>query len=207
MNLREFKNLPIIGILRGVEEPLIEPLIDTAFTAGLRTLEITMNTKDAPTLIKKMVKASKGRIFVGAGTVLSMRGLKDALASGASFIVMPTCEPEIVNYCVKNKVPVFPGALTPQEILNAWKLGPTMIKVFPAKFFGASYVKEVKGPLNEIELLACGGITPENSKDFFKAGASAIAFGGSVFKKEWLLNKDFKKIGASIKTLVDSYKR
>ena len=84
-----------------------------------------------------------------------MKDLKIALKSGATFIVMPVLIKDVLKYCVKNKIPVFPGALTPGEIYQAWDAGSTMVKVFPAKFFGPEYFREIKGPFNNIQLLAC----------------------------------------------------
>lgn len=202
MDIALFKKLPIMGILRGVKESSIEPLTETAFTAGLRTIEIAMNTEDAHLLIKHMVRASKKRLTIGAGTVLSKDDLKKALDAGATFIVLPTLVREIVEECVKSKIPVFPGALTPQEIYNAQASGATMVKVFPAKFFGPAYFKEIKGPFQDIELLACGGVTPENIRLFISSGASAVAFGGSIFKKEWIETGKFQQIGERIKALI-----
>lgn len=199
MDVARFKKKPLMGILRGVELASLEPLIETIFSSGLETIEITMNTENAPQLIRKAVKLSKSKLMLGAGTVLNMESLKTALESGATFIVIPVFIKDVVGYCVKNKIPVFPGALTPQEIYRAWCEGATMVKVFPAKFFGPEYFKEIKGPFYDIELLACGGVTPENLKDYFANGATAAAFGGSVFKKEWLKAKNFADVGKSIK--------
>ncbi len=203
MDIANFKKNPILGILRGVEKSQIEPLIETVIEAGLKTLEITMNTFGAPELIKKAKQVASGRLTLGAGTVLSMQDLKLALKSGATFIVMPVLVKGPVAYCVKNKIPVFPGALTPQEIYQAHEAGATMVKVFPAKFFGPEYFREIKGPFNNIELLACGGVTPENMKDYLSSGASAVTFGASVFRKEWLANRDFKSIGHSVRKFVE----
>lgn len=199
MDLKKFKQQPVLGILRGIQPEILEPLIETIISSGLKTIEITMNTKDAPVLIRKTVKLSQKRLTVGAGTVLDMKSLKAALSAGARFIVMPTLVNDVVKYCLKHKIPVFPGALSPQEIHNAWRSGATMVKVFPAKFFGPEYFKEVRGPFNQIELLACGGVTPGNMQDYFNNGASAISFGASVFRQDWLVRKDFKSIAISIK--------
>lgn len=199
MNIAEFKKFPIMGILRGVKLVEIEPLVETVISAGLKTIEITMNTDNAAGLIKKSAEISGGRLTIGAGTVLNLESLKSALDSGATFVVMPTLVEDVLAYCLKNKIPAFPGAFTPQEIHNAWKNGATMVKVFPAKFFGPEYFKEIKGPFNDIELLACSGVTPQNIKDYFSNGASAVSFGASVFRHDWLLKKDFNNIGESIK--------
>ena len=205
MNIANFNKKPILGILRGVEADIIEPLIEAVVSAGLETLEITMNTVDAPELIRKAKKACAGRLALGAGTVLTMQDLKSALQSGASFIVMPVLLKDIVEYCVNNKIPVFPGALTPQEIYQAHEAGATMVKVFPAKLFGPEYFRELKGPFNNIKLLACSGVNPDNLKDYFASGASAVSFGASVFKKDWLAKKDFKAIAGSVKNFIDAW--
>ena len=205
MDVASFKQRPILGILRGVEIDLIEPLVETVIGAGLQTIEITMNTKHAPELIKKARRASGKRLTLGAGTVLTLESLKLALDSGASFIVMPVLVKEIIEYCVKNKIPVFPGALTPQEIYQAWESGATMVKVFPAKLCGPEYFREIKGPFEKIELLACSGVTADNLKDYFACGASAISFGASVFRQDWLTLKDFQKISQAIKKYLDAW--
>jgi len=205
MNLKEFTNLPLMGILRDVDPDIIEPLSETVISSGLNTIEITMNTSSAPRLINKMRKSAGKRLMVGAGTVLTMDDMRSALDSGATFIVMPTLVREIVEYCAKNSIPVFPGAMTPQEIYDAWTAGATMVKVFPVKFLGPGYIKEIKGPFKDIKLLACGGVTNDNIGLFFSSGASAVAFGGSVFKKEWLRRGEFHRIGEAIKELVEGY--
>ena len=200
------KTKPILGILRGAPTNIIEPLVETVIEAGLETLEITMNTPGAAEQIKKAKVVAKGRLTIGAGTVLNMEDLKTALDAGATFIVSPVIIKDVIEYCVKHKIPVFPGALTPNEIYTAWNLGATMVKVFPAKLFGPQYLKEVKAPLGKIKLMAVGGIKPENIKEYFASGADAVAFGASVFKKEWLQNKNFDKISKSIRKLLENLK-
>lgn len=166
-----------------------------------------MNTEDAPLLIRRAVKIANKRLMIGAGTVLGMKSLKSALEAGATFIVMPVLIKDVIRYCVKNKIPAFPGALTPQEIYNAWDAGASMVKVFPSGFFGPKYFNEIKAPFDNIELLACGGVTVQNIKDYFSNGASAAAFGASIFKKEWLAQKNFAGIGESIKQLIEAFLR
>ena len=202
MDLANFKKKPILGILRGVESGILEPLIEAATSAGLETLEITMNTADAQELIRKAKSICKNRLALGAGTVLTMQDLKLALQSGANFIVMPVLVNEIVEYCVSRKIPVFPGAFTPQEVFEAHNAGASMVKVFPAKFFGPEYLRELKGSFNNIELLACSGITPDNLKDYFANGASAVSFGASVFRKDLLAKRDFQTIAQEVRRFI-----
>ncbi|MCQ9204857.1 MAG: bifunctional 4-hydroxy-2-oxoglutarate aldolase/2-dehydro-3-deoxy-phosphogluconate aldolase [Omnitrophica bacterium] len=206
MDIGKFRQLPLIGILRGIEKDVVKPLIGAVISAGLQTIEITMNTPAAPKLIQDAIKSAQGKLTIGAGTVLTRDDLGKALDSGATFIVLPTLVTEVVEYCVKKSIPVFAGALTPQEIYKAWSMGATMVKVFPAKFFGPEYFKEIKGPFGQIELLACGGITADNIQDFFSCGASAVAFGGSIFRKEWLALREFSRIEEDIKALIAGFR-
>ncbi|MDD4909634.1 MAG: bifunctional 4-hydroxy-2-oxoglutarate aldolase/2-dehydro-3-deoxy-phosphogluconate aldolase [Candidatus Omnitrophica bacterium] len=202
MDVEQFKRQPVLGILRGIEADVVEPLVEALASSGLKAVEVTMNTSGAPDLIRQMVKSANGRLTIGAGTVLDMDELRLALDSGATFIVSPILVPAVVKYCAKKKIPVFPGALTPREIYNAWMAGATMVKVFPVSFFGPEYIKEIKGPFKDIPLLACGGVTPENIRLFFSRGASAVAFGGSIFKKEWFEQKKFSLITERVKALL-----
>ena len=202
MDIAKFRKKPLLGIMRGIKPDVIEPLAEAVISGGLETVEITMNTDNAPALIRSMVKAGRGRLTIGAGTVLTMNELESALDAGATFIVMPALIRDVIDTCVKQKIPVFPGALTPHEVFEAAQAGAAMVKIFPAKFFGPEYFRELKGPFNKIELLACAGVTPENMKDYFASGASAVSFGASVFRKEWLDSKDFKSITSRVSDYV-----
>ena len=206
MKIEEFKNLPLMGIVRGIDLRDIEPLLESVIKAGLKTIEITMNTSGAEEIIKKAKSVSNGRITVGAGTVITTDDLDKALAAGAEFIVSPVLNKDIMDVCIDNNVPVFPGAFSPQEVCNAWELGATMVKVFPSSVFGPSYIKELKGPFDDVKIIAVGGVRLENINDFFASGADAIAFGGSVLKKEWIDKKDFKSIENLISKYVNAVK-
>ncbi len=191
--------------MRGIRSGELAPLFDTILESGLESVEITMNTDGAAGLIKEAAWRYGRELMIGAGTVLTLKELHEALRTGATFIVSPVIVPPVIEYCVRHKIPVFPGALTPQDIYEAFQAGATMVKVFPAGCFGPDYFKEIKGPFPKIELMACGGVTPENAKDYFTSGASAIAVGGSVFRRDWLDAKKFdlirKKIQAFLKAL------
>jgi len=200
VDLGKFRQRPLLGILRGIRPAELEPLFETVIASGLQAIEITMNTEGADGLIRNAVKRYGKQLMIGAGTVLTLKDLQSALRSGATFIVSPVVVPPVIKYCARHKIPVFPGALVPQDIYEAWQAGATMVKVFPAGCFGPDYFREIKGPFPRIELLACGGVTPENIKDYFKNGASAIAVGSSVFRKEWLAAKKFHLIRNRIQT-------
>jgi len=205
MDVEQFRKLPLLGIIRGIPEDSVEPLFEAITESGLRTVEITMNTENAAALIRKAARLFSKRLTIGAGTVLTVPSLQAALEAGASFMVMPVVVQEVIAYCVQHKIPVFPGAFGPQEIYNAWCFGATMVKVFPAKMLGPGYFREVKGPFPEIELLACSGVTPDNLKDYFENGASAVAMGASVFNLEWIGARAYDKIKTRIREYITAY--
>lgn len=205
MDIQAFKRLPIMGILRGIDEEMVEPIVATALSSGLETIEVTMNTPEAARLVRRMADAGRGRLAIGAGTVLTLDDLHRARDAGASFIVLPTLVEDVVQECVRYKIPVFPGALTPGEISRAWSAGAAMVKVFPARVFGPEYMKDLKGPFQDVQLLACGGVTSENIRSYFSCGAAGVAFGGGIFRKEWLRAKEYGRIGEALKTFIGRY--
>ncbi len=207
MNLERFKKLPLLGIVRGIEASQMEPLLDVASSCGLESLEITMNTKGAPELIARAVKHVGDAMMVGAGTVLSRADLDAALEAGASYIVMPTLVEEVAQACRAREIPFFPGALTPQEIYDAWRAGASMVKVFPAKVFGPEYFREIKGPFDGVQLLACGGISPASIAAYSDCGADAFAFGASIFNREWIAAGRYDAVAEALAELIAAYRQ
>ena len=206
-DLSLFESKPVLGIIRGINEDSVKGVVESSIAGGLQFLEITLNTPNSFQLIKK-IKSKYSQIQIGAGTVLTEDDAKKAADSGAQFIVAPNFENEIGQFCLKNKIAYFPGALTPTEIQKAWSLGATMVKVFPASQMGPDYFKIIKGPLDNIKLMAVGGINPENIKDYLGAGADAVALGGSIFSVERMKNQSLKEIQKDIEEFmfaVDSF--
>jgi len=202
MDLERFRRLPVMGILRGGDLDVVEGLVGALVDAGLETLEITLNTPDALAMITRAREAAADRLSIGAGTVLDRDGVNAALAAGATFIVSPVLVPEVVSECTRRGVPAFPGALTPREIHDAARAGAAMVKVFPASAFGPEYFREVHGPFQAVELLACGGVRASNCAAYFAAGAAAVAFGGSVFSADRLRSRDYDAIRRDVAELV-----
>ncbi len=173
-----YRKIPIIGIIRGANLDNIEKIVEAGFAGGISKIEITLNSEKALEQIKLVSK----KYEVGAGTVLTLDECKAAIGAGAKFIVSPITNPEMIKYCKEKKVPIYPCGVTPNEVYQASKLGATMVKIFPVKSFGGpNYIKELKDPFDKIKLLACGGVRPDNIKEYFAAGASAVAIGGSIF--------------------------
>lgn len=176
-----FKKLPVVGILRFLKRTEVEKLVPASIDGGLCNIEVTMNTAGAEDLIRLTSDLVGGKGNVGAGTVTTVETLEKALKAGATFIVTPAVVPDVIRACVERKVPVMPGAMTPTEILTAWRLGATMVKVFPADQLGPGHIKAVKAPFPEIPLMPTGGVTVETLPAFKKAGADAFGVGGPLF--------------------------
>ena len=124
-----------------------------------------------------------------------------------SFIVTPVINEEVIQSCVSQGIPIFPGAFTPTEIYKAWSLGASAVKVFPATQLGVTYIKDVSAPLNDIKLLPTGGVSKTNIKSFFEAGAYGVGMGSSLFDKQLISDQNYtalKEHFKSILTIVNS---
>jgi|BioPla2DNA2_1021312.scaffolds.fasta_scaffold00291_14 2-dehydro-3-deoxyphosphogluconate aldolase/(4S)-4-hydroxy-2-oxoglutarate aldolase len=197
---------PVIGILRGIFLGQESECIEACDRAGLKVIEVTMNTENAPKIIKNLKKqASSKGIYVGAGTVRNLKDLETAINAGADFIVTPTTSVEVIKSCVEKRIPIIPGALTPTEIELAYTLGATYVKVFPVSSMGgASYIRDLRGPLKDIPLMACGGVSASNALDYKKAGANLFAFGASIFNVEWMQTGQWQLIEVKIKEFLQA---
>lgn len=195
--------MPIVGILRGISPEALEAIIPAYQEAGLTTLEITMNTEGFTGMMTAAVAEYGSRLNIGAGTVCSEEDLDRALAAGAQFIVTPILNETVVKKCVDQGIPVFPGALTPSEIYQAWTWGATMVKVFPASAFGPSYIREVLAPLNELRLLPTGGVSLENMADYYRAGAGGFGLGSLLFDKKLIEAKQWPALQHKMQAVAD----
>ena len=207
MELLEFlKDMPVIGILRDIPKGSEEICAKTASECGLKAIEVTMNTEGAAEIITALKAACKPYgILVGAGTIRHDSDLEKALLAGAGFIVTPNTRSNIIRTAAGSKTPIIPGALTPTEVQKAYDLGATAVKIFPVDCVGGpQYIKALRGPFRDIPLLACSGVSAENAADYIKAGATLLAFGGSIFSAKLMREGDWTEIGKLLKTLLDA---
>lgn len=198
----QFQKEPVLGIIRGVAEENLSEVFSTVISAGLRFVEVTLNTPNAPRLIEEASKSFSNSICIGAGTVTSLADAQTAVSAGAQFIVSPTLNEEVAGFCKQEGLAYFPGALTPTEIEKAWNAGATMVKVFPAGQMGAEYFRVIKGPFEKVRLMAVGGIGPKNIADYLSAGADAVALGGSILSPSRMRNKEFSVIKKEIEVFL-----
>ena len=185
-----FDKMPVVGIIRNLTVADINFVLPIYKQAGFTTIEITLNTPEALSVISSLALEYKGELNVGAGTVCTLDDLTDAVNAGANFIVTPIFKAEVVKKCVSMEVPIFPGAFSPTEIYEAWELGASMVKLYPASVVGSEYISAVLAPLNKIKLMPTGGIHLSNMLAFMKAGATSLGIGSELFDKKIIQKRD-----------------
>jgi len=189
-----FSSIPIVGILRNISIEDVAHILPRYLKAGLTTVEITMDSPNAETIIRYALDQYSEDLNIGAGTVCNLSDLNRAFDAGAQFIVTPIIDEQVINACVRGQLPIFPGAYTPSEIYRAWALGASMVKVFPAAALGANYIRELAGPLKQIKLLPTGGISLDNFLKFLEAGATGLGVGGALFDKQMIEDKNWEAL-------------
>ena len=190
MNRKEVRNkIEEVGILPSVRvssRDLAQFAAETVYSAGIPIVEITMTTPGALELISDLARRFPD-LAVGAGTILDDEMARRCVDAGARFLTSPGFVPEVVAYAKKVDVVVLPGALTPSEVIAAWKAGSDFVKIFPTgQVGGTQYLRALKVPLPQIPLIASGGVNQMTATDFILAGATAIGLGGELLPKEAL---------------------
>jgi 2-dehydro-3-deoxyphosphogluconate aldolase/(4S)-4-hydroxy-2-oxoglutarate aldolase len=154
--------------------------------AGIPIVEITMTVPGAVDVITQLARNYPG-LIVGAGTVLDADTAQRCLDAGARFLTSPGLVPEVVEFALKKNTVIIPGALTPSEVIAAWKAGVDFVKIFPcAPVGGEKYIRALKVPLPQVSLIASGGVNQLTAADFILAGASAIGIGSELMPREAL---------------------
>lgn len=194
--------VPVIGILRGVDPLFFPEILATSFASGLQAIEVTMNTAGAVEMIAAARPSVPQGHFLGMGTIRNLREAEQALAAGAMFLVSPNCDLEVIAYAKRHRLPIIAGALTPTEVYAAWAAGASLVKVFPCSAFGPGYLKELRGPFDQIPLVAVGGVTAQNVGDYFAAGAKAVGVGTTLFGQEALQQRNLVQLGDNVKNFI-----
>jgi Entner-Doudoroff aldolase len=176
----------LIVVLRRItpNERLLE-LIDELADAGARIFEITLDGEDAGADLltaRDHIAGRDRRCLVGAGTVRTVAQLRSAIEARAAFGVSPVFDPRIAAAALEAGLPFMPGVYTPTEADTAWRAGATFVKVFPGSSLGPSHVRELRGPLPEIEMIVTGGVDATNAVEFLEAGAVAVGIGSALVR-------------------------
>jgi len=179
--IKQIKDTGVIPVVRASSADEAMRAIDAIREGGISILEITMTVPGAVALIEQVSKRYGDVATVGAGTVLDPETASACISAGAKFVVSPALNVDTIACCQRHDVAVMPGALTPTEVVQAWNAGADFVKVFPAGAVGGpSYLKALKAPLPQIELVPTGGVSLKTAADFIKAGAAALGVGADL---------------------------
>lgn len=184
----------IVAVIRKVPNDKVDYLAEILIKSGIKALEITVDSPNALTIIQKLSREFSNRAVIGAGTVLDSSSAEMAISNGAEFIVSPYLDARVIKTTLKYGKVSIPGVMTPTEAMKAVELGADIVKVFPADSVGASFIKNIRGPLPQLPIIPTGGITLNNAADYINAGSVAIGVGGDLIDNDLLVEGDFQEI-------------
>ncbi|RKD76109.1 2-dehydro-3-deoxyphosphogluconate aldolase/(4S)-4-hydroxy-2-oxoglutarate aldolase [Sinobaca qinghaiensis] len=191
--LETLKEKKLAAIIRTDSSKDLDKTIESLYRGGIHFIEVTLNTPQALNVIEENAGLYDD-LYLGAGTVLDKESAAAAIRAGASFLLTPTLDEEVIRTGSQYGVPVIPGVMTPTEILAAYRAGAEVVKIFPAHTLGSSYLKDVKGPLPFVEAMAVGGISKENVPEYLQKGWHSAGIGSSLVNPEWIKNQEFERI-------------
>ena len=179
--MERIRKLGVVPVVRAQSADDAGRAIDAVMAGGVNVIEVTMTVPGALGVIEQLARCYADDVLVGAGTVLDAETARACMLAGAQFIVSPALDEETIACCRRYGVAVMPGALTPTEVVRAWTLGADAVKVFPAGALGgASYLKALKAPLPQVEMIPTGGVSLKTAAEFIRAGAMALGVGADL---------------------------
>jgi len=170
----------ILAVVRAPRIPDPAELCAALASGGIRAVEFTYTTPNLPDVLAAATASRAPGQHIGAGTVVTADQARAAIGAGAEFLVTPAVRPEVAAVAERHGVPVFLGALTPTEVLQAMDLGAAAVKIFPASAFGPRYLKDLHGPFPDVRLVPSGGVSSANARAFLDHGAFAVCCGTEV---------------------------
>ena len=211
--IEELKKTRLMVLARGVPKDVLLKAVAAIEEAGVTVFESTFDHRRADCVaenaekIAALVGAFGGRMAIGAGTVLTVEEVRAAHAAGASFIVSPDSDPEVIAETKCLGMVSIPGAMTPTEIKRAYALGADIVKLFPADDLGYHYIQNLKGPLPHIPLMATGGVNPQTIPEFLSRGILAVGTGITVFRPDLVAAEDYEEIKSLAKNHVEAIRK
>ena len=195
----------LVPVVRAPSAALATLAVEAILEGGISVFEITLTVPGAVQVIESLCQRFGARALIGAGTVLNVEEARACLGAGASFVVSPGLDLPTVEHVLKQGVPMMPGALTPTEVITAWKAGADMVKIFPCSALGgAKYLKALKGPLPQVKMLPTGGVNAATAPEYLAAGAAALGVGSELVDAAALGAGNVEVITARAKELVDA---
>jgi 2-dehydro-3-deoxyphosphogluconate aldolase / (4S)-4-hydroxy-2-oxoglutarate aldolase len=195
-------NPGVVAVIRADSPAQLMDVAKALEAGGVTAMEVTMTTPDALKVIESVSRELGDRILMGVGTVLDAETCRMAILAGAQFVVTPVMKPDVIALCNRYSKPIVAGAYTPTEALTAHEAGADFIKIFPADGLGPNYIKALKAPLPQLEIIPTGGVDVHTAGDFIKAGCAAVAAGSSLVSKDVLKTSDWPKLTETARAFV-----
>ncbi len=202
--LRRMQQTGLVPVLRGSSTQEALAIARAIAAGGVNVLEVTMTVPGAMEVIRTLTR-DEPQILIGAGTVLDPETARICMLEGAQFIVSPATNPRTIELCRRYSCAILPGALTPTEVITAWQAGADVIKVFPASAMGgAKYLKSLKAPLPQVELIPTGGVSVATAREFLEAGAYALGVGADLADPKAIAERKPEKITETARKYVQA---
>ena len=195
----------IVAILRGIPSEKLLDTVQALYDGGIRLLEVTysadgrVSDEETAENIARVVKEFEGKMFIGAGTVLTKKQVRLTKKAGGSFIISPDVNADVIKETVKCGLVSIPGALTPSEITAAHRFGADFVKLFPVTSLGVGYVKAITAPLSHIKLLVVGGVLEDNMLEYLDIGVCGFGVSSNITDKKMIAEGDWAGITALAK--------
>lgn len=201
--LQRIESVGVIPVIRAASGKQAVSVAEVIGEGGIPILEITMTVPGAVGVIEELSKRYGDEVLVGAGTVLDPKAARACIDAGAQFVVSPALNLQTIEMCKQRGIAVFPGALTPTEVVTAWQAGADAVKVFPCSAVGGpKYLRALKAPLPEIKLIPTGGVSLATAKDFIAAGAWALGVGSDLVNTKAIMSGERETVIAAARCYV-----
>lgn len=198
----------VIAIVRGIGRDKLDDTLAALLEGGVRHIEVTANTPGAEDMVAHIADNWTQRgVVVGAGTVLDAERARRFIERGARFLLSPSLDRGMVDTALENDVMPIPGAWTPTEIVTAWQWGAPIVKLFPAVTGGVGYIRQLRGPLPQIPLMAVGGVDRENAGDWIRAGCVAVGVGSQLVSAQLVNEGRWTELRDRAAAIVDAVEK
>ncbi len=197
---------PLLAILRNVPDEKLMDYASAIVSGGVKFFEVALNSQNALCQISKLKEHFGDRVIIGAGTAITVERAKSAIDAGAEFLLSPSTDVDVLKYCRREKIPMLPGALTPSDVSACVRHGFNVIKLFPAGDMPKGYIKSLKGPFDDTDYVAIGGVNADNAADFIKQGYIGVGLGSAIIPKEYVQNSEWDKASKYIAEMLSRIK-
>lgn len=201
-----FAQNPLLAILRNVPKEITLDYAGAIRKGGVKVFEVALNSPDALEQIAMLRKAYGGECLIGAGTAITVERCQTALDAGAQFLLTPGTPVDVLAFCRDHNVMLLPGVMTPTDVAVSLQYGFKTMKLFPAGDLPRSYVKDLKGPYDDTNYIAIGGVTPDNIPEFRAAGCLGVGLASSLMPKDKVKARDWDACAAYVETLAERAK-